>query len=64
VWNWTDEMFAGLASEMPKMVRLDKVFEIPNNCNDCLSAECVKRGWVKQYEWYKRPDDCPLVEVE
>jgi hypothetical protein len=59
---WTDEMFAGLASEMPKMARLDKVFPMPDHCFKCPIG-CGGLKCVKKYEDKKRPDGCPLVEV-
>ena len=67
-WHWTDEMFAGLASEMPKMARLDKVFPMPDKCIHCpidCKSVSLSEHWIKEYGGcICRPDDCPLVEVE
>jgi hypothetical protein len=67
-WWWADEMFAGLASEMPKMARLDKVFPMPDKCIHCpidCKSVSLSEHWIKEYGGcICRPDDCPLVEVE
>jgi hypothetical protein len=75
VWNWTDEMFAGLASEMLKMARLE--IPMPDHCLTCKVPPMMCKGLIESksgksgnfdlmegFPYHKRRDDCPLVEVE
>jgi len=77
-WWWTDDMFAGLASEMPKMARFSMEVEMPKTCFDCdvSASDCAKaRGTELKFDENgdmalgcifpegKRRHDCPLVEV-
>lgn len=45
------------------LARLDREFEMPNNCYECPIPICIVEGWVHQRDKIERPKDCPLKWV-